>query len=78
MITARPLRHLGGMTELRELKLAIKRSPVPLRDEDMAFLKQLTRLENLISVLTVLHSWPQLKDLDMRKTNITDAVSQNS
>jgi hypothetical protein len=61
------------MTELRELKLAIKRSPVPLRDEDMAFLKQLTRLENLISVLTVLHSWPQLKDLDMRKTNITDA-----
>ena len=61
------------MTELRELKLAIKRSPVPLRDEDMAFLKQLTRLENLISVLTVLHSWPQLKDLDMRKTNITNA-----
>jgi Leucine Rich repeat len=150
-ITARALRHIGGMTEMRELKLAMKRSPVPLRDEDVAFLKRLTRLESLMlpsadltdawlvyiedlknlkrlqlydmaitadglhhlralsnlttlslhgtrltsieplrphtkitylclaytpvddSVLAVLHSWPQLRDLDMRRTNITDA-----
>ena len=47
-ITGRPLRHIGGMTGLRELKLAMKRSPVRLRDEDMAFLKRLTDLETLI------------------------------
>jgi len=47
-ITARPLRHIGGMTELRELKLAMRLSPVPLRDEDMAFLRGLTKLESLM------------------------------
>jgi internalin A len=45
--TGRPLRHIGGMTELRELKLAMRLSPVPLRDEDMEFLKGLTKLESL-------------------------------
>jgi Leucine-rich repeat (LRR) protein len=150
-ITSRPLRHIGGMSELRELKLAMRLSPVPLRDEDMAFLERLTKLESLMlpsaeltdawlvyiehlkslkslqlydmaittdglrrlaplsnlttlslhgtrltsieplrpltkitylclaytpvndSVLSELHSWPQLRDLDMRRTNITDA-----
>jgi Leucine-rich repeat (LRR) protein len=46
-ITGRPLRHIGAMTELRELRLAMRLSPVPLRDEDMAFLKRLTKLERL-------------------------------
>ena len=150
-ITPRPLRHIAGMSELRELKLAMKLSPVPLRDQDMAFLKRLTKLESLMlpsadlsdgwlvyiedltslkslqlydmaittdgldrlkglsnlttlslhgtrltsveslrsltkitylclaytpvddSVLATLRTWPQLRDLDMRKTKITDA-----
>jgi Leucine-rich repeat (LRR) protein len=46
-ITGRPLRHIGEMSELRELNLAMRLSPVPLRDEDMAFLKRLTKLERL-------------------------------
>jgi hypothetical protein len=36
------------MSELRELKLAMRLSPVPLRDKDMAFLKPLTKLEILM------------------------------
>jgi hypothetical protein len=47
-ITARPLRHIGGMTELRELKLAMRLSPVALRDGDMAFLKRMSKLEDLM------------------------------
>jgi hypothetical protein len=47
-ITSRPLRHIGEMSELRELKLAMRLSPVPLRDEDMAFLRRLTKLERLM------------------------------
>jgi hypothetical protein len=47
-ITPRPLRHIGEMSELRELKLAMRLSPVRLRDEDMAFLKRLTKLESLM------------------------------
>jgi hypothetical protein len=47
-ITSRPLRHIGEMSELRELKLAMRLSPVPLRDEDMAFLKRLTKLKSLL------------------------------
>jgi hypothetical protein len=43
-ITARPLRHLGEMTELRDLKLG----KIPLRDEDMTFLRRLTKLERLM------------------------------
>jgi hypothetical protein len=46
--TPRPLRHLGEMTELRELKVAMRLSPVPLNDEDMAFLGRLTKLESLM------------------------------
>jgi hypothetical protein len=46
-ITKRPLRHIEEMSELRELTLSMKRFPVPVRDEDMAFLKRLTKLENL-------------------------------
>lgn len=46
-ITSRPLRHIGDMSELRELRLAMWLSPVPLRDEGMAFLKRLTKLERL-------------------------------
>jgi hypothetical protein len=150
-ITPRPLRHIAGMSELRELKLAMRLSPVPLRDEDMAFLKRLTKLGSLMlpsaeltdgwlvyieglknlkslqlydmaittdglhrfkalsnlttlslhgtrltsveplrpltkitylclaytpvddSVLAALRTWPKLRDLDMRKTNITNA-----
>jgi hypothetical protein len=47
-ISARPLRHVGGMRELRELTLAMKLSPVRLRDEDMLFLTGLTKLESLM------------------------------
>jgi hypothetical protein len=43
-ITARPLRHVGEMTELRDLKLG----KPPLRDEDMTFLRRLTKLERLM------------------------------
>jgi hypothetical protein len=46
-ITSRPLRHIGAMRELRELQLFMKRSPVPLRDKDMEFLRRLTNLERL-------------------------------
>lgn len=44
----KPLRHIGGMTDLRDLQLAMRRSPVPFRDEDVAFLRRLTRLESLM------------------------------
>jgi hypothetical protein len=47
-ITCRPLRHIGGMSEMRELKLAMTLSPVPLRDEDRAFLERPTKLEKLM------------------------------
>jgi hypothetical protein len=47
-ITSRPLRHIGEMCELRELQLAMRLSPVPLRDHDMAFLKRLTKPESLV------------------------------
>jgi hypothetical protein len=46
-ITKRPLRHIGEMTELRMLTLSMKRFPVPVRDEEMVFLKRLTKLERL-------------------------------
>ncbi len=46
-ITKRPLRHIGELSELRELTLSMKLFPIPARDEDMAFLKRLTKLENL-------------------------------
>ena len=147
-ITVRPLRHVAEMIELRDLKLG----KIPLRDEDMKFLRRLTKLERLMlpsrteltdnwlpnlegkvnlsslmlynvaittdglrhlgslsnlrslslhgsrvtslvpirpltkirwlclaytpiddSALAVLQNWPQLYDLDLRKTNITDA-----
>jgi hypothetical protein len=47
-ITNRPLRHIGEMSKLRKLWLAMRLSPVPLRDEDMAFLARLTKLEDLM------------------------------
>jgi internalin A len=79
-ITPRSLRHIGEMRELRELKLAMKLSPIPLRDEDMAFLQRLTKLQNLMLPSTSLtDAWlvyiEDLKDLkilqlyDMAITN---------
>jgi internalin A len=47
-ITNRPLRHLGKMSELRKLWLAMHLSPIPLQDKDMAFLERLTKLEDLM------------------------------
>jgi hypothetical protein len=47
-ITPRPLPHIAELSELRELKLAMRLSPVPLRDEDMVFLKRMTKLESLV------------------------------
>jgi hypothetical protein len=47
-ITSRPLRHIAEMSELRELKLAMRLSPVPLQDKDLAFMKRLTKLESLM------------------------------
>jgi internalin A len=46
-ITGRPLRHIGEMSEMRELKLKMRRSLVPLRSDDMSFLKRLTKLDSL-------------------------------
>jgi hypothetical protein len=46
-ITSRPLRHIGEMSELRELTLSLKGFPIPAGDEDLAFLKRLTKLESL-------------------------------
>jgi internalin A len=43
-ITARTLRQVGEMTELRDLMLG----KIPLSDEDMTFLKRLTKLERLM------------------------------
>jgi hypothetical protein len=51
-ITIRPLRHIGEMSELRELTLSMKLSPVPMRDEDMAYLKRLTKLKSLTLLST--------------------------
>jgi internalin A len=46
-ITSQPLQHIEDMSELRELTLSMKLFPIPARDEDMAFLKRLAKLENL-------------------------------
>ena len=43
-MTALAVKDLGRLTELRELKLAT----LPLRDEDMGFLRSITRLESLM------------------------------
>jgi hypothetical protein len=38
------------MSELRELTLSMKLFPIPARDEDMAFLKRLAKLESSQSI----------------------------
>jgi hypothetical protein len=43
-LTARPLRHIARMTDLRDLKIG----KIPLRDEHMTFLRRLTKLERLM------------------------------
>ncbi len=78
-ITPRPLRHIEEMSELRELTLAMKLSPVPLRDEDMAFLKRLTRLKSLTLLsadltdkwLAYLEGLPNLTSLQLYDMAIT-------
>jgi internalin A len=47
-ITGRPLRHIGELCELRKLRLEMRRSPVPLRGDDLSFLNRLTKLESLV------------------------------
>lgn len=46
-ITGRPLRHIAEMSELRKLRLEMRRSPVPLQDDELSFLNRLTKLESL-------------------------------
>ena len=80
-ITSRPFRYIGEMSELRELTLSMKLSPVPWRDEDMAFLKRLTKLEKLtLSSTALTDAWlayieglPNLKSLQLYDMPITAA-----
>ncbi len=80
-ITSRPLRYIGEMSELRELTLSMKLSPVPWKDEDMAFLKRLTKLEKLtLSSAALTDAWlvyieglPNLKSLQLYDMPITAA-----
>jgi Leucine-rich repeat (LRR) protein len=64
--TARPLRHIAEMSELRELRLGMKLSPVPLKDEDLAFLKRLTKLQRLmLPSADLTDKWlPYIEDLN--------------
>jgi hypothetical protein len=57
-ITMRPLQHIGDISDLRELNLSMKLSPVAWRDEDMAFLKRLAKLERLsLSSTSLADAW---------------------
>jgi internalin A len=78
-ITSRPLRHIGEMSELRELTLSMKRSSIPARDEDMAFLRRLTKLNRLSlssaklndDWLVYLEKLINLTSLDLSDTGMT-------
>jgi internalin A len=78
-ITSRPLRHIGEMSELRELTLSMKLFAIPADDEDMAFLKRLTKLERLNlwsanlndSWLVYLERLASLKSLQLSDTAMT-------
>src|SRR5262249_27919501 len=78
-ITSRTLRHIGGLSDLRTLTLSLKGFPIVARDEDMAFLKRLTRLErlNLYSAdlddawLTYLEGLAHLESLHLTETSMT-------
>jgi internalin A len=78
-ITRRTLPHIGALRELRALTLSFKLFPVPARDEDMAFLRRLTRLERLNlwtanlddAWLVYLEGLAGLKDLDLSETSMT-------
>jgi hypothetical protein len=67
------------MIELRELTLSLKGFPLPARDEDMAFLERLTKLEvlKLYSAnfgdawLGYLEKLPNLRLLDLTDTAMT-------
>jgi internalin A len=78
-ITTRSLRHIGELRELRTLTLSLKRFPIAVRDEDMGFLKRLTKLErlNLYSAnlgdawLVYLEGLANLKFLHLTDTSMT-------
>jgi len=78
-ITRRTLPHIAALRELRTLTLSFKRFPVPARDEDMAFLQRLTRLERLHlftadlddAWLVYLERLADLKDLNLTETSMT-------
>ena len=62
-ITSRTLRHIGGLSDLRTLTLSLKGSPIAASDEDLAFLKRLTKLErlNLFAPTSMMLGWPTLR-----------------
>jgi internalin A len=78
-ITSRTLRHIGELSELRTLTLSLKNFPIAARDEDLAFLKRLTKLErlNLYSAdlddawLAYLEGLANLKSLHLTDTSMT-------
>ena len=79
-ITGRTLRHIGDLGELRTLTLSLKGFPVAARDEDLAFLERLARLErlNLYSAelddawLAYLEGLANLKSLHLTDTSMTE------
>ena len=78
-ITSRSLRHIEQMTELRTLTLSMKRFPIVPRDEDMAFLNRLTKLERLnLYIANLNDTWlvyleglTHLKFLHLTNTSMT-------
>jgi hypothetical protein len=78
-VTRRTLRHIGALGELRTLTLSFKLFPVPATDEDMAFLRRLTKLQhlNLYTAnlndgwLVYLEGLTNLKSLHLTETSMT-------
>lgn len=45
-ISGQSLRQIGAMTELRELWISTRRPPIPFGDENLSFLRQLSKLQS--------------------------------
>jgi hypothetical protein len=78
-ITRRTLPHIAALRELRTLTLSFNLFPEPVRDEDMAFLRRLTKLErlNLYSAdlddawVAYLEGLANLESLQLTETSMT-------
>ena len=72
-MTARTVKDFGNLTELRKLELG----SIPLRDEDMTFLRKLTKLETLLmfaKATSLTDSWLEnIEDLtNLNHLEVTD------